>query len=117
VVQGARAQTLVPLWVINFSPYNDASGTESQGDGDVVVTVKGRLAGTTEALLWAKRDALMTEAEYASPVKKGTLVDNHGRSWAGLVLVSYAEDGPVDRGRVWSVGYTATLHDVTSYTP
>ena len=34
---------------------------------------------------------------------------------AGLVLVSYAEDGPIDRGRVWSVGYTVTLRDVTSY--
>jgi len=117
VVQGARAQTLVPLWVINFAGYNDASGTESQGDEDVVVVVRGRLVGTTEALLWAERDALMSEAAFASPAKKGTLVDNHGRSWADLVLVSYAEDGPIDRGRVWSVGYTATLRDVTSYAP
>lgn len=117
VVQGARSQALVALWVINFAPYNDASGTESQGDEDVVVRVRGRLTGASEALLWARREALMAEAGYSSPVKKGALVDNHGRSWAGLVLVSYAEEGPVGRGRVWSVGYTVTLRDVTSYTP
>ncbi|MFT5424122.1 MAG: hypothetical protein ACI89L_001915 [Phycisphaerales bacterium] len=117
VVQGARAQTLVPLWVINFVGFNDSSGTEAQGDDDQTVTVTGRLVGATEALLWAKRDALMSETAFAYPAKKGTLVDNHGRSWTDLVMVSYAEDGPIDRGRSWSIGYVVTLRDVTSYGP
>ena len=113
VVQGSREQTVIPLWVLFSLGYDDSSGSESQGDDDVIVRVRGRLVGTTEALLWSKRDALVQEVKRGVPAKKGTLVDNHGRSWADLVLVSYAESGEIDRGRVWSVGYTATFRDVT----
>ena len=114
VVQGAREQALVPFWVIFGFGYDDGSGTESQGDDDVQIRVRGRLVGATEADLWAARDALMQEVKQASPAKKGALVDCDGRSWADLVMVAYVEDGPIARGRVWSVGYSVTLRsDVT----
>jgi len=114
VVQGVREQTLVPYWVLFGQPYDDSTGTESQGDDDVVVTVRGRLVGATEADLWDARDALMQEVRRAVPARRGDLVDADGRVWADLVLVGYAEHAPIDRGRVWSVGYTATFRaDVT----
>ncbi|MFG0305680.1 MAG: hypothetical protein ACF8Q5_05645 [Phycisphaerales bacterium JB040] len=109
VVQGAREQTLVAYWVIFGQAYDDSTGTESQGDDDVVVTVRGRLVGATEADLWDAREALMAEVQRGVPAKRGDLVDADGRVWADLVLVGYAEDGPIDRGRVWSVGYSATF--------
>lgn len=100
-----RGQETQPLWRLFDNPL--LPGSQAIGDRDFGVVVTGRLVAGTEAALWALREAVAGEAEFADGV--GTLVDNGGRSFAGLRLVSYVEEDRVDRGRVWSVGYTATF--------
>jgi hypothetical protein len=77
-------------------------GDRARAELQVVQT--GRLIGADEADLWAQVDAIQAEAELP---RTGTLVDHHGRSWTGLTLLRFAPTGPVDRGRVASLGYEA----------
>jgi hypothetical protein len=71
------------------------------------VIVKGRLVGTTQAALDAARSAVVAQLE-ATPTP-GDLVDTRGRTWAGMSFVSFQEGDRTDRGRVYSVGYTAVF--------
>jgi hypothetical protein len=111
---GARAQVVIPLWVVSGGGFDDGTGSVLLGNKELIVTVTGRLTGTSESQLWTRRQDLVTEATFSTTTKKGTLVDNQGRSYADMVLVSYVEAGPVKKGRVWSMGYTATLRRVTN---
>ncbi len=69
------------------------------------VIVKGRLVAPGESALWALRDAVT--AQLLHPPVPGTLIDHHGRAWSGMSFVAFTEADRVDRGRAWSVGYTA----------
>lgn len=80
------------------------------GPVQLSVRVRGRLTAATESGLWALRDAL-AGALTTSP-SSGTLEDGNGRSWPGMWLVRYEETGPVDVGRVWSIGYEAVFRRV-----
>lgn len=80
-------------------------GSFVSGDLELRITVRGRLVATSEPALWSLRDAITDEA--ASAAGPGTLADGRGRTWTGVRLLSFTPDGPVDRGRVFSVGYTA----------
>ncbi len=80
---------------------------------DVIVT--GRLVAASEAALWTARDAVTAELE-DSP-SGGTLVDEHGRTWADMVFMRYEEADRVDRGRVWSIAYVATFRNFAYLTP
>jgi hypothetical protein len=82
-------------------------GGTAQGLVDPEVLVTGRLAASTESALRALRDAVV--AQLLDPPTPGTLVDNHGRTFADMAFVGYEEADRVDKGRVWSVEYAATF--------
>jgi hypothetical protein len=83
---------------------NTLPTTWDRARAELQVVQTGRLIGADEADLWAQVDAIQAEAELP---RTGTLVDHHGRSWTGLTLLRFAPTGPVDRGRVASLGYEA----------
>jgi len=80
-------------------------GTFTSGDRELRVTVTGRLVDDDEAGLWVQRDAIVAQAMSTSGA--GTLTDDHGRTWADVKMISFEAHGPTDRGRVFSLGYTA----------
>lgn len=82
-------------------------GTVPLGLVELDITITGRLVGATESALRTLRDAVA--AEVLHPPTAGTLVDTTGRSWTGMSFVEYREEPVVDRGRAWSVGYTAVF--------
>jgi len=96
-------------YVVALRAFSDPSvpGSAAFGDEELEVVVRGRLVAANGAALWTLRDAVSAQAAYASVA--GTLVDHHGRSWASMSLISYAEEDRTDRGRVVSVGYVATF--------
>lgn len=93
------------LVTLDFFTGGTGAGSTSQGLFDLDVIVTGRLVATTEAALWALRDAVTNQLAF--PPVPGTLIDNTGRSYADLTLVSYVEEEPRDLGRVFSIGYEA----------
>lgn len=70
---------------------------------ELTIYQAGRLVAADDAALMSLVDAIRTQAEL--PLT-GTLVDHHGRSWAGLTMLQFAMDDRIDRGRAVSVGYT-----------
>lgn len=94
-----------PLSAVGGNPAQP--GSAWFGDLEREVHVIGRLVAAGEATLWSLRDAIVAQADSTSTPVPGTLVDSHGRTWASMSLYRYEETGPVDRGRVWSVGYIA----------
>ncbi|MCA9279849.1 MAG: hypothetical protein H6815_05315 [Phycisphaeraceae bacterium] len=100
---GVQGVTL--LENVDMSP--PAESATVVGATDLTVVVEGRLAASTESALWDLRDAISDEL--ASPPAPGTLIDLHGRTWADMSFIEYEEHGPTDRGRVRSLGYTATF--------
>lgn len=87
-------------------------GTFESGDWEVWVEVHGRLVASTDSSLWSKRDDILDEAAYG--VSDGTLVDEHGHSWADMKLLTYEEQGPTKRGRAVSVSYIAVFGRLTA---
>ncbi len=104
-VMGRQGLYAVPLSVVGGDPTQ--AGSSWFGDLELEIHVRGRLVAASESALWALRDAVTTQADSSNTPVPGTLVDAHGRSWASMSLYRYEEDGAVDRGRVWSVGYAA----------
>lgn len=82
-----------------------APGTRYHGLVELRIVVAGRLFAATEAALWALRDAIT--AELLDPPAPGTLVDQHGRSWADMSFVAFIPQDRTDRGREFSLGYEA----------
>lgn len=72
---------------------------------ELEVVVTGRLVASTEAGLWALRDAMT--AQLLDPPAPGVLTDAHGRTWEGMSFHSYAEGDRTDRGRERSIAYEA----------
>jgi hypothetical protein len=88
----------------------EITGTPTAGSQDIgalepEVVVTGRLVASTDAGLWSLRDAIAAAAE--SGETPGDLVDQHGRTWGGMRLITFAPRGATARGRVVSVGYEA----------
>jgi len=100
---GKRGELVVSHFALGV--YDAASSPFGLLELDVVV--KGRLVASSESALRVLRDAVT--AQLSHPPVPGTLIDLHGRSWSGMSLVSYTEADRVDRGRAWSVGYTAVF--------
>ncbi|MAY75637.1 MAG: hypothetical protein CMJ31_13160 [Phycisphaerae bacterium] len=105
---GERGVELRPLSLLFDNPSQAGSGVIGDREFEVVVT--GRLVALTDSALWALRQAVAARA--SADEEPATLVDNAGRSFAGMSLVSYVEDDRVDRGRVWSVGYVCVFRRV-----
>ena len=100
-----RGLARVPLSVIASDP--QVSGTHVVGDKELKIVVEGRLVSATEAGLWSLREAVALPATEAAGT--ATLIDDAGRSFGQMRLDEYAELGPADRGRVWSMAYRATF--------
>ncbi|QOJ00590.1 MAG: hypothetical protein HRU70_08835 [Phycisphaeraceae bacterium] len=79
---------------------------------ELEVVVKGRLVSSSEAGLWAQRDAVV--AQLLNPPTRGTLIDHHGRAWTQMSFITYEEGDRTDRGRARSVGYTAVFRRFTT---
>lgn len=95
------------LITIDFFGGGTGGGSTAQGLTDWQVVVRGRLVAASESSLRTLRDVVISQLQ-ATPTP-GTLVDHHGHSWAGLSFVKYTEQGPMDKGRVWSIGYEAVF--------
>lgn len=78
---------------------------------ELEVFIAGRLVASSESGLWALRDAVT--AQLLDPPSPGTLVDTTGRSWADMSFIGYVEEGPAERGRLWSVAYEAQFRRFT----
>ena len=100
---GRQGRRIVSLAALSGDP--SMQGTIESGDYELRVTVKGRLVAGSESALWTLRDAITAESGFE--VTGGNLVDHHGRAWNGVKLFWVEWDGPVDRGRTWSIGYEA----------
>jgi hypothetical protein len=87
-------------------------GTFESGDWEVWVEVHGLLVASTDSSLWSKRNAILDEAAFG--VSEGTLVDEHGHSWADMTCLTYEETGPTQRGREVSVGYIVVFGRLTA---
>ncbi len=109
-VVGERGVLTVPLSVLSGDSLDPrvVSGDLRPLRVDVI----GRLVAASEAALGVLRSAVL--AQVTDPPQVGALVLTDGRSFAGLSLTSYEEEAPVDRGRVWSVGYVAGFRVLTT---
>ncbi len=83
------------------------AGSAPLGLLELDIIVRGRLVAASESALWTLRDAVT--AQLLHPPTPGTLVDLHGRTWADMSFISIQESDRVDRGRAWSVEYTAVF--------
>jgi len=84
-------------------------GNAPLGSLELEIVVTGRLVSATEAGLWTLREAIAAEGQLSAG--DGTLVDSGGRALSDMWMVEYAEADRVDRGRAWSVAYTARFID------
>lgn len=81
------------------------SGSGWLGLEEPTILLTGRLVASTESALWALRDAIT--AQLVEPPVAGTLIDNAGRSFAQMSFISFTPSDRTDRGRVFSLAYTA----------
>ena len=96
-----------PTW---RTPRNSThSGTLPSRQLELELVVTGRLVAATEAALWTLREAVADAAVFANGA--ATLVDDRGRSFPDMWFIEYAEGDRVEKGRVWSVGYTASFRN------
>ncbi|MDX2131607.1 MAG: hypothetical protein SFY69_06120 [Planctomycetota bacterium] len=101
--EGPRGQ----LITVDYFEGGIGGGSTAQGPIDWVVVVRGRLVSGSESGLRGLRDAVLAQVQ--DTPTPGTLVDDHGRTWTGMSFVKFAEDGAVDRGRVFSTAYEAVF--------
>lgn len=73
------------------------------------IWVRGRLVASSEAALWALREAIA--AEFTDPAAEGTFVDTAGRAFNKMTMIRYVEEEVRDRGRVFSMGYEVQLRE------
>lgn len=102
-VVGEQGRRVISNAAVAGNPAADGSAT--YGDRELRITVTGRLVAGSESALWSLRDAIVSRA--ASTETKGTLTDGNGRTWSDVYLFGFTPSGDVDRGRVFSLGYTA----------
>ena len=107
--QGRQGQVMLS-WI---SLGTTQPGTVAIGLTELDAIVTGRLVASSEAGLWSLRDAIV--AEFEETPTTGTLVDLHGHQWAAMTFIDYREGETVDRGRVWSLAYTATFRKIKVY--
>ena len=83
------------------------SGSQPIGPLDLTIIVRGRLIAETDDDLWALQDAIA--ALLTHPPAVGSLKPNATRSWDGMSFVGFAPADRTDRGRTFSIAYTATF--------
>lgn len=77
--------------------------TDDLGPRELVITQTGRLVASTEPALWATINALRAAAELP---RNATLVGPAGQAWSDMTLMRFTPQGPIDRGRTFSLAYT-----------
>ena len=107
---GQQGIETTPRWRVTGNSTH--TGTLPLGNAEFDVLVTGRLVAATEAGLWTLREAMADKAVFATAGK--VLVDNVGRSFATMWFIEYTEANRVDRGRLWSIGYTALFRDFSA---
>jgi predicted nucleotidyltransferase len=100
---GPQGEDVVPNFVLG----SGGSGSTAVGPIELDVTVAGRLVAADESDLWTLRDAITVQL--TDPPTAATLVDNHGHTWTGISFITYTEADRTDRGREWSIEYTAVF--------
>lgn len=85
-------------------PTYDTRSIDMAATLELRIVQTGRLVAPTPAALWTLIDAVRTQAELP---RNGTLIDHHARTWANMTLIRFELAGPINRGRVTSVAYTA----------
>lgn len=105
---GRRGRRIVPLSAIA----NDASvaGAEQFGEFELRVEVRGRLVATTESNLRNQIDDILAYTD--SGETSGTLRDGNGAEWDGVKLLNLELFGAIERGRAFSVSYTAEFGEL-----
>ena len=106
---GRQGRRVVDYAAVSGDP--SMPGSFTSGDLELRVTVRGRLTASSETALWAQRDGIVAQA--ASTSGPGPLADGNGRTWTGMKLLAFRPDGPTERGRVFSLGYTAEFGELT----
>ena len=96
-------RTLGRLWVppLRIDPLQDRVLVYS-ANLELMIVQTGRLVAPTIGALWTQVDLIKSRAE---ATLTGALVDNDGRSWAGMSLLTFRPEDRVDRGREVSLGY------------
>ena len=109
--QGSRGRCWSTAGVVGlFGPR-----TFAQGLRELEVIVTGRLIAQSESALVdiARRD----HRSAAAPADAGTLIDLHARQWIDMSFVSFIEQERTDRGREWSLAYSATFRNMIDPSP
>lgn len=88
---------------------NTSPTTFDRERAELDIVQRGRLLAGDDASLFALVDAIRAEAELP---RTGTLVDHHGRSWAGMTMLVFEASDRVDRGRVVSLGYEVLYRQI-----
>ena len=94
-------EAVLPNGVLN--PVNP--GSTPIGPIELEMEIRGRLIASSESGLWSLRDAIA--AQLTHPPTTGSLEEASGRSWSSMSFVRFTAAGPTDRGRTWSIAYTA----------
>jgi hypothetical protein len=103
VHEGARGSQI--LVQSRLSPFD--AGTQSIGELELNVLVRGRLAASDDAALWTAINAV--HALLTEPPTTATLTDARGRSWSDMSFINFTVTDRIDRGREASVGFEATF--------
>lgn len=72
---------------------------------ELEIVVRGRLVASSESALWTLRDAIT--AQLQDPPAKGDLIDHTTRTYTDMSFVRFDEGPKTDRGRAYSLPYTA----------
>ena len=102
-----RGLWTVPKWRVTGDSTD--TGSSPFGSLELEIVVTGRLVSATESGLWTLRQAVAAEGQFSAG--DGTLVDSAGRSFPDMWMAEYSEADRVDRGRAWSIAYTARFID------
>ena len=86
-------------------PYGNSAlpFTDDLGPRELVITQTGRLIASSEPALWTTINALKAAAELP---RNATLVGPAGQAWSDMTLMRFTPQGPIDRGRTFSLAYT-----------
>lgn len=82
-------------------------GSTPVGPLELAITVRGRLVASSEEGLWALRDAI--SAHITHPPTVAALKEDSGREWNDMSFVAFSPADRTDRGRTFSLAYTATF--------
>jgi hypothetical protein len=82
-------------------------GSTAVGPLELSITVRGRLVASSEEDLWSQRDAI--SALVTHPPTVAALKEDSGREWNDMNFVAFTPADRTDRGRTFSLAYTATF--------